>query len=300
MDRFCLPWALSFLLLCGFQTLVSPVAGVASPVASSNNFHNNFVVSWAPNNVRFLGANAEALQLVLDQNTGAGFASKESFLFGNIDMQIKLVPGDSAGTVTAYYLSSDGGQHDELDFEFLGNLTGQPYVVQTNVFSAGVGGREQRIKLWFDPTQAFHTYSVNWSPKRVVFLVDGVPIRVFSNNEAAGVPFLRSQPMRVYSSIWNGDSWATRGGLDKINWAHAPFVATYRNFRATNVCRAATPAAAATCARAANNHISASGGVAPTFDRPKLQWVKKNYMVYDYCTDSARYHPAPAECSREF
>ncbi|MCO5590483.1 hypothetical protein L7F22_044453 [Adiantum nelumboides] len=291
---------MKFVRACSFLAFQLCLSAFAiCTLAVSTNFKENFEVSWAPTNVKFLGT--EALQLVLDQSTGSGFASKESYLFGNIDMQIKLVPGDSAGTVTAYYLSSDGAQHDELDFEFLGNSTGQPYVLQTNVFSTGVGGREQRITLWFDPTQGFHTYSVNWSAKRVVFLVDGVPIRVFSNNEVVGVPFLKSQPMRVFSSIWNGDSWATRGGLDKINWAHAPFVATYRNFRVVNACLASTPATAAACANsAASNHISTTSGAAASFDRSKLEWVKKNFMVYDYCSDSARYNPAPAECSREF
>ena len=36
---------------------------------------------------------------------GAGFASNEMFLFGQMDMKIKLVPGDSAGIVVAYYVS---------------------------------------------------------------------------------------------------------------------------------------------------------------------------------------------------
>lgn len=37
---------------------------------------------------------------------GAGFASNEMFLFGEMDMKIKLVPGHSAGIVVAYYVSA--------------------------------------------------------------------------------------------------------------------------------------------------------------------------------------------------
>ncbi|GLJ35816.1 hypothetical protein SUGI_0719130 [Cryptomeria japonica] len=36
--------------------------------------------------------------------TGPGFASNNKYLFGNINMQMKLVSGDSAGTTTSYYV----------------------------------------------------------------------------------------------------------------------------------------------------------------------------------------------------
>lgn len=43
---------------------------------------------------------------------GTGFQSKGKYMFGKVTVQIKLVEGDSAGTVTAFYVSNDSTLFD--------------------------------------------------------------------------------------------------------------------------------------------------------------------------------------------
>ncbi|GMG99027.1 hypothetical protein Nepgr_000867 [Nepenthes gracilis] len=267
-------------------------------VACTANFYQDFDITWGDGRAKILN-NGDLLTLSLDKASGSGFQSKKEYLFGNLDMQLKLIPGDSAGTVTSYYLSSKGSAWDEIDFEFLGNLTGEPYILHTNVFSQGKGNREQQFYLWFDPTADFHTYSILWNPQRIVFSVDGTPIREFRNLESAGVPFPKSQAMRIYSSLWNADDWATQGGRVKTDWSKAPFTASYRNFKA-NAC--VWSSGSSSCGSNSPSS-SASGGNAwltealDSKDQERMKWVQKNYMIYNYCTDTKRFPQGlPAEC----
>ncbi|KAF5768358.1 putative xyloglucan:xyloglucosyl transferase, Xyloglucan-specific endo-beta-1,4-glucanase [Helianthus annuus] len=253
-------------------------------VATAGNFYQDFDLTWGDKRAKIFNG-GQLLSLSLDRVSGSGFKSKREYLFGRIDMQLKLVAGNSAGTVTAYYLSSEGPTHDEIDFEFLGNTTGDPYIVHTNVFTQGKGNREQQFYLWFDPTKNFHTYSILWDSRQIVFLVDNTPIRVFANAERKGVPFPKNQPMRIHSSLWNADDWATRGGLVKTDWSKSPFTAYYRNFNVQG----------STSSRYMNGAWKSQQ--LDAYSRRRLRWVQKNFMIYNYCTDLKRFPQGlPAEC----
>ncbi|KAL1548883.1 putative xyloglucan endotransglucosylase/hydrolase protein 23 [Salvia divinorum] len=257
-------------LLASFLTASSLV------VSGRSNQFQDFDITWGDGHAKILD-DGNTLSLSLDTYSGSGIQSKHSYLFGKFDMQLKLVPGNSAGTVTALYLSSDGPYHDEIDFEFLGNLSGDPYTVHTNVYTQGKGEREQQFRLWFDPTADFHNYSILWTHETIVLSVDEMPVREFKNLERKGVPFPKQQPMRLYSSIWNADEWATRGGRVKTDWSQAPFTAEYRGYNAEAEWRSE---------------------MLDQYDEDKLRWVQDNYMIYDYCSDGNRFPQGlPQECT---
>ncbi|XP_048599650.1 putative xyloglucan endotransglucosylase/hydrolase protein 13 [Brassica napus] len=192
-------------------------------------------------------------------------------------------------------LSSKGATWDEIDFEFLGNLTGQPYTIHTNVFIGVKGNREMQFHLWFDPTADFHTYTVHWNPVNIIFLVDGIPIRVFKNNEKSGVGYPTSQPMKIYSSLWEADDRATQGGRVKIDWSNAPFSASYRSFNDQSACSRTSNATWVACDANKDSWMWTSLN---NHQYGQMKWVQDEFMIYNYCTDYKRFPQSLAkECN---
>ncbi|KAE8796154.1 putative xyloglucan endotransglucosylase/hydrolase protein 16 [Hordeum vulgare] len=216
---------------------------------------------WGNCKVQRDGAGRQTVAMSLDRWTTSGFSSKIKYLFGRIDMEIKLMPGNSAGTVTTFYMMSEGPWqfHDEIDLEFLGNSTGNPYTLHTNVF-----------------------------------LVDNKLIRQIKNKMMNGSPYPNYQPMRVFSTIWNADDWATQGGRVKTDWTQAPFTAYFRNYKATS------------CSQGQNSNVCGQSSPNGLFnqqqDQMQQQQVKEvdaKYKVYDFCDDSKRRIGSSEDCQSQ-
>ncbi|KAM2829589.1 hypothetical protein PS2_035238 [Malus domestica] len=256
-------------------------------------FDKKYEFIWGNDHILSLNQGRE-LQLTLDNRSGCKFASYLNYSSGFFHMRMKI-PGNNntAGVVTSFYLMSkaSASQHDELDFEFLGNIEGQQITLQTNVFVNGVGDREQRINLWFDPAGNFHDYKIIWNPHQVVFFIDDTPIRVFKNYTNYGVPY-PTQPMRIEAALWTAD-WATFG--HKINWTYAPFVAHCQGFDISGC--SAQNSDVEECYSSNHWWNNMEYWNLNSTQQKAYENVRKKYMNYDYCDDKAKYPSGlPREC----
>ncbi|WMV36131.1 hypothetical protein MTR67_029516 [Solanum verrucosum] len=216
---------------------------------------------------------------------GAGFKSKIQYESGLFTLRIKMPAKKTNGVITAFYLISDdqdaGVNHDEIDFEFIGT-EGR---LQTNIFANDRGGREQVFQLSFDPSEDFHTYQILYTPQRIVFFVDNIPIRSFKNNTKRGINF-STKSLWAEASLWISDSVVWAGAVD---WGYAPFIVSFQDFNISG------------CPAGSNCLPSPDFSL---WTRPKLgpkqlklmMNFRKNHMTFDYCRSKGNKHRYP-ECA---
>lgn len=132
-------------------------------------------------------------------------------------------------------------------------------------------------------------------PRR--FMVDWIPIRVYRNHADKGVGFPRWQPMSIKVSLWNGDSWATNGGRDKIDWSKGPFIASFGNYK-IDACVWKGNARFCRADSSTNWWNKERFSSLTSTQRRYFKWVRKYHLIYDYCQDNQRFqNKLPKECS---
>ncbi|KAF6148594.1 hypothetical protein GIB67_042553 [Kingdonia uniflora] len=284
---------LCFLLCCCYvsgETLFSNV--------TTRSFEDGYSHLFGDGNL-VRGDDGKSVRLLLDRYTGSGFISSDLYKYGLFSAKMKLPSEYTAGVVVAFYTSNGDvfeKTHDELDFEFLGNIYGKEWRFQTNVYGNGSTnrGREERYTLWFDPTKEFHRYSILWTANNIIFYVDEVPIREVVRSDAMGGDY-PSKPMSLYATIWDASSWATSGGKYKVNYKYAPFVSEYTDLLLQGCSvHPIQQLPDSSCAELER----ANYAVVTPQRRTSMTKFRHNYMYYSYCYDTLRYPVAPPECVR--
>jgi xyloglucan:xyloglucosyl transferase len=295
--------AVCLLLVCCW-TGIMQIANALGP--APGNFADYYEAQWGEQHIQSVNNGAQ-VNLILDQTSGAGFNSKKNYIYGYFSIKMKLIPGFSAGTVTAFFISSpaksSGDTHDEIDMEFLGNTTGSPYSLSTNLFANGQGGREQKVNLWFDPTADFHEYSIIWNHFMVTWRIDGIPFRVFKNVQSLGLPYpgATSQPAQAIGVLFDGSSWATQHGntFIPVDYSFAPFIPSYTGF-VIDACENNDDKPDCET-NYQNNWWEASEYTDLSADEvTHLKYIQANYIYYDYCKDTIRYPNGNPECSYNY
>ncbi|RYP65795.1 hypothetical protein DL769_006215 [Monosporascus sp. CRB-8-3] len=163
--------------------------------------------------------------------------------FGRVDVEMQVAPG--RGIISSSVLMSDS--FDEIDWEMSGNnfnLTARypQGVVQNNYFSKGIVGTYDR-GMWVplaDPQTTFYTYSVDWTPTRLDWLINGKVIRTFFAKDADTTTHQFPQtPAKIQLGIWAGGDPSMNEGT--VRWAggitdfsKAPFTMFAKSVRITN------------------------------------------------------------------
>ncbi|XP_021742373.1 probable xyloglucan endotransglucosylase/hydrolase protein 28 [Chenopodium quinoa] len=285
------------LIFCIFKEIIAN-----SEVISNNNlpiisFDEGYSHLFGDDNLMVV-RDGKSVLLSLDERTGSGFVSHDLYLHGFFSASIKLPSDYTAGIVVAFYMSNGDmyeKNHDEIDFEFLGNIRSKEWRVQTNVYGNGSTsvGREERYTLGFDPSDEFHRYSILWTEDQIIFYVDDVPIREINRTAAMKRDF-PSKPMSLYATIWDASTWATNGGKYKVDYRYAPYVAQFSDL-VLHGCAVDPIERSRKCDDISLIDGSIPSGITPS-QRIKMANYRKKYLTYSYCYDKARYKTPPSEC----
>ncbi len=136
---------------------------------------------------------------------GAELRTVSTYLYGKFEVRMKSAAG--SGLLSSFFTYYDGtglpANWNEIDIEIMGRYTDQE---QFNVISPGQVNHVYSHNSPFNPQQAFHVYSFEWTPDYIAWSVDGYEVYRQTGDHIAGI----SRAQKIMMNIWPPDNvgWA--------------------------------------------------------------------------------------------
>jgi endo-1,3-1,4-beta-glycanase ExoK len=124
--------------------------------------------------------------------------------YGRYETRLRFAAGD--GVVSSFFLWKDGSEKsgvfwNELDFE----KVGADCHVETNaIYGNPPANHSQRHEV-ADACGTYHTYTYEWTPEAIVWLIDNVEVRRETGATAAAYA-QNAQAMQIRFNVWPGDA----------------------------------------------------------------------------------------------
>jgi beta-glucanase (GH16 family) len=146
---------------------------------------------------------------------GVEYRSTDAITYGKVEASMRFAKGSGVvSSLVLIYTPWPPDDWNELDIECLGNTTGEvQFNHMVNIPPADPASEHlqfpEKIDLGFDPTTAFHTYTIEWLPSSVRFLVDGVVVHQPTEEISRLV-----LPQNILLTIWASDAASWAGPID--------------------------------------------------------------------------------------
>ena len=135
---------------------------------------------------------------------GAELYHTQTYRYGRFEARVRYAPGE--GVVSSFFLWKDRpnntGPWNELDFEKIGSAC----QMQTNIWTGT--GTQSAVTTTPSPNicNDYHTYTIEWTPDYIAWLIDGVQLRRVTGASVAEYTQNASGGMAIHFNIWQGDS----------------------------------------------------------------------------------------------
>ncbi|KAJ5893568.1 hypothetical protein N7495_005259 [Penicillium taxi] len=133
--------------------------------------------------------------------------------FGHVDVTMRASNG--TGIISTYFLESD--DLDEIDWEQISTYSTE---IQTDYFGKGNTtsyDRDTNVDVT-TPEETFHTYSIDWTEKRIEWLLDGDVVRTLEYADAVDGTNYPQTPSKIKIGIWSGGD-VEQDNEGTIEWA---------------------------------------------------------------------------------